>query len=263
MNNRVIKEFVNFKKMEEIKCGSNVESTLFHDGIKAYKLYKRYVNINLKEREEKLDILTEGPLIPNVIIPEEKIVNLFGHFRGHTMKYIPNSTAMFDFFTKTDMLDDFFLIIDSISKDMRRIHEDHRKIIIGDCHFYNIILDENMNHYFVDIDSCGIENIRPSKVTAELAIYLRNNNKEKIATTNTDRISFIFSILYVLLNKDFGHISVFEYEEKAELVPFLERLKPCFLDLKKNDGVIPTVPYIDEFISNSDFERKQKILSLR
>lgn len=260
---KIIKGFIKFKNMEKIECGSNVESTLFHDGLKAYKIYKRYINIDLKEREEKLSILTEEPLISSVIVPDEKIINLLGRFRGHTMKYIPNSTPMFDFFTKTDMLDDFFSVIDSISKDMRKIHDDPRKIVIGDCHFYNIILDENMNHYFVDIDSCGIDNIPSSRVTQELATYLRNNNQEKIATANTDRISLIFSVLYVLLNKAFENISIREYEEKAEILPFLKQIKPYFLDLKKYNGVIPTVPYIDEFISKKDLESKQKILSLR
>ena len=86
------------------------------------------------------------------------------------MKYISDANT----FRKYRNNNSFILLLYIISLSLKKIHTDPRNIVIGDLHFGNIIIDSNLNHYFIDMDSCMIDGLLPERLPNIIVSYANN-----------------------------------------------------------------------------------------
>lgn len=260
-------ENINFKELERIHCKSNCEARLYTDGKICYKIFwrERYTPWQLHGKYKKINILAKIPKksLDSVILPINKIINKKGEMFGYTMKFIPDSQTLVSFKPEDDLL--VAKILYEVSQSVRKIHQDSRNIIISDLHFYNIILDKNLRHYFVDFDSCSINGIPNEGAPKFLSNYeqLVDSSRYRVlketirelrgyaayteTSQRTDRLCLILCTLIYLFGKSIISISESDYDKKCEEIPFLNNMKSYFLYLKKYPKGLE-VPYLDEFI---------------
>ena len=131
---------------------------------------------------------------------------------------------------------------------MQKIHNLEGRPVIGDMNFNNIGIDKNYNHYFFDLDSYGIYNMKPDDVSKVLASYCDYMNYSIEKNQDEDRLSFMLSLFSSIFGKNVYAIGVKEYDEYIEKYPLLQELKDVFLDLKMSYGEIPDLPYLHELV---------------
>lgn len=245
---------INFKALTRIHSKTNSESRLFHDGEVLYKMYKETPLRLLNRKKHKIELLNGEDRLDNVIFPD-KIILKKQVMSGCCMPYIDNATIMFYFATQSSDINVFLQLVSQISHSLRKIHNDPRNIVVGDLSFSNIIFDENMNHYFIDFDSCMIDKI-PSDMISFLFDYYLNERGINYAdiNQNTDKLCLILNTIYTIFCKDVDSLSMYEFDSKAEKVSALKNMREIVLEIKKY-GNIPTATYIDEFIPETHKKR--------
>lgn len=248
---------INFDKLKKINCEHHLESELFHDNKKAYKIFYEYPKYKLVKKERKIELLHDGTKLPHVVTPIDKLDN-DSQFIGYTMKYIYDSIPLYDIKRRNRDRKLLFKIISTISKSLQTIHTDPRNIMVGDLNFNNIILDRSFNPYFIDFDSCKIDGLENETIPAILGGYFQNRNIKIPATNqNTDKISLLLSVLDIIFEKDIAYITMYEYDKKAEYIKTLRNMRTLVLEMKKTRKV-PTVPYVHDLIEKSDIQPKRK-----
>jgi len=248
---------INIDKLKRIKCKYHMESQLYHDNKKVYKIFYECPKYKLEKKERKIELLNEGPKLPHVVMPIDKLVRDC-RFAGYTMKYIYDSIPLYDIKKRNPDYKLLFKIISTISKNLQTIHSDSRNIMVGDLNFNNIILDKWFNPYFIDFDSCKIDSLENENIPAILWGYFQTRNiKIPITNQNTDKISLLLSVLDIIFEKDISYITTYEYDKKAEYIKSLTNMKSIVLEMKKARK-IPSVPYVHELIDKADVQPKRK-----
>lgn len=228
----------------------NEESDIYIDNKKIYKLFKIFDYKELVNKEKKIEILNNKKLDKNIIIPDT-IITQNGCFIGCGMDYIKNSNQLFDFRKYCNDINKLFDILKRISYILENnIHKNN--IIVCDLSFSNIIIDKNFNSYFIDFDSCFVDNIEQNTIASLLFYYYKYRKVKIDINKNMDNLSLILNTLYIIFKKKINEISEFEYDELKEQIYFLEEIKELFIELKKQDRNIPNVPYISEFIKKKE-----------
>lgn len=238
---------LNFNKLNILNCNDATEGDLYYDKEVLYKMFINSINVQRKKR--KLMALNDGFLIPNVVIPDTLLIDNYRTV-GCGMPYIDNSIS----FRKYRNSNSFIMLLYLISLSLKNIHNDPRNILIGDLHFNNIIIDQNLNHYFIDMDSCMIDGIRSDRIPHLLTFYVnfRNNFKFDISR-ETDRLCMYLATIEAIFGYDIDGLSMYEYDEKAEQIYTLKNMRKFILQIKNNAAGIPNIPYLDELISIKDF----------
>jgi len=245
---------IDYEKLDILDVLST-ESTIYFDDELIYKFYDNLPLATLERKRKKLFLLNEGEEIPDAIIPNILIKNK-NILIASGMKRIINGNSLIKY-KNTDI---FILLLYVISLSLKKIHNDPRNIAVGDLHFNNILIDDKGKHYFIDFDSCAINGIIQDRLPRSLKQYALNRGDFDFEVSHkTDKLCMLLSFVNSLFGKEIDTFSLYEYDKKAEQVQTLKNLREIFLNIKKNNIGIPNVPYLDEFISISDFPGKKLI----
>lgn len=223
---------------------SNTEGYIYHDEENFYKLYRTNKSYLLERKELKTNML-DGYSLDNVVLPKGKI-KLNKKFRGIYTDYVKDSYPLYDFKCVNNKANDFFMILDQASNTLKKIHE--AQIVVSDLSFDNIIFDKNKNHYFIDFDSCSLNNVPGDKVPYITNRFVLSRCASYEIDYNYDRISFYLSLLYFIFNKEVHELSIKEYDEVSEKIKTLKNIRKLFIKLKETELKIPEVPYINDYI---------------
>lgn len=233
------------------------EGTLYFDNKLFYKFYDNIKNIRNKER--KLMLLNDGPSNLNAVIPHILIKNKHLIY-GCAMKYIKDGISLIEY----KKSDDYISLIYDASLSLKEIHNDPRNIAVGDLHFNNILVDKDKKHYFVDFDSCMIDGIPQDRLPRSLMTYIENGRGFCFeANDDTDRLCMILSLVRSLFDTDIDNVDMNIYDEKAEKINTLKNLREYVVGIRNNAYGIPSLPYLHEIISESDFSGVKKIRNIK
>lgn len=241
-------EDIDFSRLRKLKCRANTESDLYCDGESLYKTFKGLNLSGFRRKERKIDLLSDGCQIDNVIMPKSKIMS-GSLMTGYGMDYVKDSLILFEFVKKNKNINDFLRLIYDVSLTLRKIHDDPRNIVVGDLSFSNIIFDDNYKHYFVDFDGIMIDDIPSERISFLLDDYtkLRGMYRFKV-DRNTDTFSLMLCTLHTIFGEEIDNMSMYDYDFVAERVETLKNIRQFVVEMKKRNNYFPEVPYMDEVI---------------
>lgn len=248
------KRDINLNDLEKIKCESSSEAFLYRDGNLLYKMYKNAQSKKVQRKIFKLLILNDGDKIENTIIPDGLVLDS-SFLLGSRMIFINSASSVYRFTDYEKSVRKYLNLINNISQTLKTIHSDPRNIIVGDLNFNNILFDKNMNHYFIDFDSCMVDGIAADRIPMILKNYAKKRGDYKFEiNTDTDKLSLMLNTLYVIFGRHIDLVSMREYDEKAERLTTLRNAREFVELIKKDNQSIPEVPYIDELIHKEDIK---------
>ena len=252
---------INFSSLQKIK-NQGTQSTIYTDGNICYKIVDGLYPNEKKELYEKF-IAMDGIKINNVLLPKDLIIK-DGKLEGYTMEYLKNSISLTDKFNKRYFdCDELFIYINKASKILRDIH--NNGIVLQDLSFENILVNNNGDVSFCDIDSCsynGNSSLFFSILFKEFVIDWRKSNLYK--HEDVDKLSMILSFYYILYMQVLQKISKKQYHMLSDNINTLENLRPIANMLVNKKIDIYDLPYLDEYIDLNDHYLidREKILSL-
>ena len=243
---------IDFAKLEILDILSSEGSLYFNDNL-FYKFYDNLTNLELKEK--KLILLNDdyhrlNAIIPHILIKNKQLLS------GCAMKYVKDASSLIEYKEN----DNYIELLYDVSLSLIKIHNDPRNIVIGDLHFNNIIVDKNKKHYFIDFDSCMIDNIPQNRLPNSLLSYAKSRGYFAFdVSCNTDRFCMILSFIHSLFDKSIDSLSLYDYDEKAEQIHTLKNLREYVIEIRKAYNNIPDVPYLHEVISPKDLTKTKRI----
>lgn len=229
------------KKLEQ----QGTKSTVYRNGTSCIKMLDGFY-------EEEKDALfkkfldMEGLEIDNVLLPKELIVSN-GKLEGYTMDYFP-SVSLNDKFEVRHV--DTKVLFDYVYKASKILREIHRNgIICQDLSFENILVDDNGNVKFCDLDGCSYkDNVSPF-VSLIMKRYFIDYRKEQILLcTNLDRVGMMLSFFFIVYAKELQKLNRKSYSKLAEKSNTLEEMRKYANLLLDRSNPVPAIPYLDELI---------------
>ena len=229
------------KKLEQ----QGTKSTVYRNGTSCIKLLDGFY-------EEEKDALfkkfldMEGLEIDNVLLPKELIVSN-GKLEGYTMDYFPSVSLNSKFEVRQVDTKVLFDYVYKASKILREIHRNG--IICQDLSFENILVDDNGNVKFCDLDGCSYkDNVSPF-VSLIMKRYFIDYRKEQILLcTNLDRVGMMLSFFYIVYAKELQKLNRKSYSKLAEKSNTLEEMRKYANLLLDRSNPVPAIPYLDELI---------------
>ncbi len=247
LKNIDIKE-IDFSKLYEINCLANSEGNIYHDKKYFYKIYTKMPSYIIKRKELKINML-DGYDIENVILPKGKL-KLNSKFKGIYSDYIKNSHSLYDFKKQNNKLSDYLKIINECTTTLKNIHEN--EIVVLDLSFDNIIFDKNYKHYFIDFESCSLNNVVGDKIPLLTQDYIKYRQCDYEVDYNFDRLSMLLCFIFSIFYKEIFEIDEYEYDKLSEKIKTLKNMKKIFVELKKRYKDLPYIPYMDELIEKDE-----------
>jgi tRNA A-37 threonylcarbamoyl transferase component Bud32 len=242
----------------------HTESDIYCDFSYVYKIFVNYLNYKkkayleyLKRKRQKIELLSGIQKLPNVVLPKQLVFDGDDNFLGLSMDFILNSKTLNKFFSDEEF-SLFVKLLLNVSTDMKKIHRRNEGLVFGDFTFSNILVDENLKHYFIDFDSVGVLNLPCERISPQLGDYSDYKGKRIKIDKNSDRISFILSFFEYVFSKKFFDISLYDFDEKTEKISILRDFRNIFVELLREDSKIPQVPYFHEVLYSNfqtDFAR--------
>ena len=242
-------DFSKLSKLEDV-CSTN-DVYLFEN--KIIKIFKKYKQEELKDLEKKIELLGEKSYFDFLNIPQEKIIK-DNKLSGIVLPFINNSMTLNELLQRKGIVDSLSTLKDA-SIRLSRLHRDSDRILVGDMHFDNIIIDDKGNNHFIDVESYGIQSLKPSDIPSITYNYYTWMNYYICHSSNMDKISFFLALFSSIFNKNIISVSENEYEIKSKQILILEKLKDVFLDLKYSYAEEPDMPYLYEVINDDDIKR--------
>lgn len=230
------------------------EGSLYFDDDLFYKFYDNLTNFECKER--KLIILNScdnnfNAIIPHILIKNKLLTS------GAAMKYVRDALSLIKYKNN----DNYISLLYDVSMTLKKIHSDPRNIVVGDLHFNNILVDQNMKHYFIDFDSCRVSGIEEDRLPNSLLSYVKSRgNFDFDVNCNTDRFCMTLSFINSFFDKFIDMLSMYDYDEKAEQIHTLKNLREYVIEIRKAYDCIPYVPYLHEIISIEDLTNVKKLI---
>lgn len=229
------------KKLEQ----QGTKSTVYRNGTSCIKMLDGFY-------EEEKDALfkkfldMEGLEIDNVLLPKELIVSN-GKLEGYTMDYFPSVSLNSKFEVRQVDTKVLFDYVYKASKILREIHRNG--IICQDLSFENILVDDNGNVKFCDLDGCSYkDNVSPF-VSLIMKRYFIDYRKEQILLcTNLDRVGMMLSFFFVVYAKELQKLNRKSYSKLAEKSNTLEEMRKYANALLDRSNPVPVIPYLDELI---------------
>lgn len=235
---------INLNSLKKLQQ-QGTKSTIYRNGTSCIKLLDGFY-------EEEKDALfkkfldMEGLEIDNVLLPKELIVSN-GKLEGYTMDYFP-SVSLNDKFEVRHV--DTKVLFDYVYKASKILREIHRNgIICQDLSFENILVDDNGNVKFCDLDGCSYkDNVSPF-VSLIMKRYFIDYRKEQILLcTNLDRVGMMLSFFYIVYAKELQKLNRKSYSKLAEKSNTLEEMRKYANLLLDRSNPVPAIPYLDELI---------------
>lgn len=141
-----------------------------------------------------------------------------------------------------------------ISITLKKIHRRGESIVIADLSFFNILVSEiesTLDYFFIDFDSVLIgEDLKEDRIALLTKDYSSYRNVRLKINRNFDRLTFLLYFLESVFEKSIIEVSMYEYDEMSERVNILRDLRNLIIELKKNEGTVPFVPYLHEVIGS-------------
>lgn len=229
------------KKLEQ----QGTKSTVYRNGTSCIKMLDGFY-------EEEKDALfkkfldMEGLEIENVLLPKELIVSN-GKLEGYTMDYFP-SVSLNDKFEVRHV--DTKVLFDYVYKASKILREIHRNgIICQDLSFENILVDDNGNVKFCDLDGCSYkDNVSPFVSLIMKRYFIDYRKEQLLLCTNLDRVGMMLSFFYIVYAKELQKLNRKSYSKLAEKSNTLEEMRKYANLLLDRSNPVPEIPYLDELI---------------
>lgn len=206
----------------------------------------------------------DGINIDAVLFPKALIVDGC-ILEGYTMDYFENSIPLSNkFLTKYFNCHDLLFYVDKASKILRNIHK--HNIIYQDLSFENILVNNEGDIAFCDIDGCRYKNHGSPFFSIVFKEFLVDYRKSKVSSgEDVDKISMILSFYLLMYNQVLQKITKKQYCTLSNHINTLENLKQCANMLVNKSCTIKDVPYLDEVIDLTDDYKidREKVLTLR
>lgn len=239
------------------------ESFICTDYKNVYKLFEE-ITIGLSRRKEaKVDYLCRMEEKHGLVLPNQKIIfrnSSCRVFVGYRLKYI-NGVTLFDIQYRLEDFD-YFSLLSRISRKVKNIHIENDRFVFGDLNFNNILVNNKLESFFIDLDGCSIGDLKNERISAIISEYMGFRNSYLKINRNLDRLTFLLYIFDYIFGRSIFEISQYEYDEKSEVYVFLKTIRELFVELNRTDRSIPYIPYIFEFIDSNKNEESVKRLFL-
>ena len=229
------------KKLEQ----QGTKSTVYRNGTSCIKMLDGFY-------EEEKDALfkkfldMEGLEIDNVLLPKELIVSN-GKLEGYTMDYFPSVSLNSKFEVRQVDTKVLFDYVYKASKILREIHRNG--IICQDLSFENILVDDNGNVKFCDLDGCSYkDNVSPFVSLIMKRYFIDYRKEQLLLCTNLDRVGMMLSFFYIVYAKELQKLNRKSYSKLAEKSNTLEEMRKYANLLLDRSNPVPEIPYLDELI---------------
>ena len=226
------------------------KSTIYTDGVICYKFLDGLYSTEKRDLYKKfLDM--EEIKINDVLLPQNLIIE-DGQLKGYTMPYFANSIPMSDKFLKRYFnCNELLIYVEKASKILRNIH--NNGIICQDLSFENILVDDDGNIVFCDIDGCTYR-----EHTSPFISWLLNNflidyrHSELVINEDLDKLSMILSFYLTMYGELLQKITRRQYHTLSDNIQTLENLRDIANMLVDKSCLIRDIPYLDEAIDLTD-----------
>ena len=229
------------KKLEQ----QGTKSTVYRNGTSCIKMLDGFY-------EEEKDALfkkfldMEGLEIDNVLLPKELIVSN-GKLEGYTMDYFPSVSLNSKFEVRQVDTKVLFDYVYKASKILREIHRNG--IICQDLSFENILVDDNGNVKFCDLDGCSYkDNVSPFVSLIMKRFFIDYRKEQLLLCTNLDRVGMMLSFFFIVYAKELQKLNRKSYSKLAEKSNTLEEMRKYANLLLDRSNPVPAIPYLDELI---------------
>lgn len=237
---------INLDKVVKINDNMSSESAIYHDNKIVYKIYKNFSIYELIEREAHVEATSKITNL-RVATPLAKLYNGYS-FCGCVMAYKKGITL--SEYEKTHSIEELKDKLIDISLELKEMHQNKEKIILGDINYKNIIVDEKSDDFsFIDFDGVGIKRMEPMTISAPLFEYLENRKIDYRGKQNYDRLAYLLAFYQTVFHKSIDEVSEDEFEMKTDELPFLNRSRYDFKVLKKKNKTVKDMPYFHEVFS--------------
>ena len=254
---------INFSSLQRLQQ-QGTTATLYRDGNTCYKILD-----GLQEQEKEalyrkfLDM--DGIEIENVILPKKLIIK-DEKLQGYVMDYFKDSMPLSDkFMVRYVDCKELFDYILKASKILRTIHQN--SIICQDLSFENILVDNNSNVAFCDLDGCSYKEHMTPFISVLMKNFFIDYRKEKIPISiNLDRISMMLSFYYLIYAEEIQHLTKRQYHKLSNKIVTLENSRQYANMLVDRENPIGEIPYLDELIDTNDnyiYDRERQMSLLK
>lgn len=247
--NKIELKDINFDKITKLTSqGSN--AILYTDGNLCYKFFydmskkEKYI---MENKLRKLSTIQSSDIIkPIDCIMEDGIL------KGYTMEYFDNSKS-FANLVSNRYIDskDFFNHVYKSSQILRHLHKND--FICHDLSFENILINQDGDIKFCDIDSCTYDKYSSLDVSLLLKRFIIDYRNSKLySLEDVDKLSLIVSFLYALFLKEIQCVNKDDYNFLASKLNTLENMRKLASMLVDKNCPLYELPYLDELIDLKD-----------
>lgn len=247
--NKIELRDINFSKIKKLNSqGSN--AILYTDGSVCYKFFNQMTKKEQNMMEKKLSSLSLVNF-DEVIKPIDCIMD-DGILKGYTMEYFNNSKSLANLLSNRYLNSkEFFNHIYKSSLMLRKLHE--KNFICHDLSFENILINQNENIKFCDIDSSAYDGYSSLDVSLLLKRFLIDYRNSKLFTLeDVDKLSLIISFFYAMFLKEIQCVNKDDYNFLASKLNTLENLRDLANMLLDKNYPLNKLPYLDELIDLKD-----------
>lgn len=242
---------IDFSKVYELEHKGH-KSVIFRHQNECIKIF---TGLYAEEKEEiyRKFLELEELNIEGIILPQ-KFIYQNGEIEGYVMEYYDGSKSLIEKFTTTPYVD-IHQMLDAIKKASHILRELHQnEIICQTLSFDKILVDKFGNVKFCDLDRCRYKNNEPLHLSSILKSFIIDYKKQKgiDVTKNLDRLAMMLSLIYLFYLKEIQNISKRNYNKISGDIQTLQNAQIYVELLRKRNGSIPNIPYLDEIISMED-----------
>lgn len=235
---------IKFSNMRRTKY---TNSTIYQNGdelIKTLDDYPKEDRDKLFKKFMEMDgISIEGLILPKALIMKDDTLY------AYTMDNFKNSMNLEEYFTRKRYvnINEILEVFKKVSIILKKVHE--AGIIFQDISLSNILIDEEGNVALCDVDSCSYKDNLSPYISANLKNLIDSKNLEYLVSENTDRVSLLLSLFYIIYLKDINALSKEEYQSVSNKVQSLKNMEKYFNSFTNSNEDIKEVPYPDEIIN--------------
>lgn len=247
--NKIKIQDIDFSSLERMHHQGS-KSIMYEDIDICYKILDGLTTYEKEVLYRKLMDM-DGMKIDGVCLPTDLIVQN-DELVGFTMSKFKNSMTIYDKFLGQHVA--FKELFDYIAKACKILIEIHKNgIICQDLSFDNILVDNNGNVAFCDLDGCYYNGYESPFISMPMKKLICEYRKEAfVVCKNFDRISILVSLYYLIYNR---YLHIIPRRNLNFLAKNVETIynTMIFIDtLLDKSKIIPEVPYLDELIIPSD-----------
>ena len=224
-------------------------STIYRNDEFCFKILDGFYEEEKKVLYEKFlhmkDINIDGVLLPKCFIMDNGIM------QGYIMSYFKNSVTLNGKYN--DSFIDLNVLAEEVikaSKILRMLHENG--IICQDISFENILVDDNEDVAFCDLDGCCYDNYISPFVSKIFSNFMLKYRQIEVSASdineNMDNLCFLLSLCYLLFHKELSNIASMDYKILENSNTPFRGIVNYIKILKNRDMDIPEIPYLDDLI---------------